>query len=366
MMSSLPKIKEPSSLHVPDSMPEAKVIRIPVGTDINLNQELERLRIDPTAEIDEPPVYCRIGNSPAMTAGNFSMLNGKAKSGKTFFLGALVASLLSDKQQLGVIQGCLPDTRRGILYFDTEQSDYHATRSIKRVCMLAEDANPVHLRAYGLRVHRPEKRLALIEEAIMTSENVGLVVIDGIRDLLTKGINDEEEATRLTSSFLRWTAQYAMHLIVILHQNKNDVNARGHIGTEVINKAETSISISRDSKTGILRVSCDYSRDIAFEDFGFIIRDGLPVGADLPVERKANANDPRIISDEEHIEKLNHIFKEQRRLSVSDFKDRVCYEFQVGENKSREFITHYTNIKGWVIKVREGKHVHYEYQRAIF
>lgn len=339
---------------------------IPQGTDINKNNQYEQLRIYPNSTITEPPKYCEVENSPILTEGNLSLITGKAKSGKTFFLGALVASLLTNTVQLGVIKGLLPKSKKNILYFDTEQSEFHAIRAINRICKLTNLPKAENLIAYGLRPLTPTERLMAIEEIISYSVDLGIVVIDGIRDLLTKGINDEEEATKLTSSFLRWTAMYEMHLIVILHQNKNDVNARGHIGTEVINKAETSISISRDSKTGIFKVSCDYSRDIAFEDFGFIIRDGLPAGVNLPEECKPNPNDPKMISDEDHIERLNLIFNENRRLSVTEFKDEIQYHFQVGENKSREFITHYTNIKGWVTKVREGKQVFYEYQRAIF
>ena len=64
-----------------------KKITIPPGTDINKNVMLEKFRINPLADMTEPPVFCKIGESPTMTAGNFSLINGKAKSGKTFFLG---------------------------------------------------------------------------------------------------------------------------------------------------------------------------------------------------------------------------------------------------------------------------------------
>ncbi len=340
-------------------------VRIEDLTDINENVSLERFRIRPTAKIKEPPVYCRISGTPIMTAGNFSLINGKAKSGKTFLLGAIVASLVSNKLMLGVIQGCLPEGKNKVLYFDTEQSEYHATRTIKRICEMAGDKDPHNLIPYALRPLTPKERLAAIEEKITSTDNLGVVVIDGIRDLLTKGINDEEEATCVTSKFLKWTSDFKIHIILLLHQNKTDFNARGHIGTEIINKAETTISITKKEKTNIFAVSCDYSRDLAFEDFGFIIQDGLPVGAELPPEGQMKGKDPQKISNDEHSQKLNIIFKASRKIGCKDLNDKIRYHFSVGENRGREFIEHYEQ-KQWIQSVREGKFVNYEYTRALF
>ena len=180
-----------------------KKVEIPV-CDINENIALERLRINPLSDLTQPPIYCSISESPVMTAGNFSLINGKAKSGKTFLLGSIVASFISNSNQLGVIVGSLPENKRNVLYFDTEQSTFHATRSIKRICSLTGNVNPSNLIAYGLRPLTPAERLNAIEEKINTTDYLGVDAIDGIRDLLTKGINDEPEATSLTSKFLKW------------------------------------------------------------------------------------------------------------------------------------------------------------------
>ena len=61
------------------------------------------------------------------------------------------------------------------------------------------------------------------------------MVIDGIRDLVYD-INSPSEATCVISKLMQWTDEYQIHLHTILHQNKSDENARGHIGTEINNK----------------------------------------------------------------------------------------------------------------------------------
>ena len=101
------------------------------------NKELlDKLKIDPLAEINEPPTYCLINDRPSLTAGNFSLINGKKKAGKTFLLGGIIASTVNNSTQLEVVKGCLPEDKNIVLYFDTEQSQYHANRSVKRICSL--------------------------------------------------------------------------------------------------------------------------------------------------------------------------------------------------------------------------------------
>jgi hypothetical protein len=339
---------------------------IPQGTDINKNVMLQKFRINPMADMIEPPVYCKIGESPTMTAGNFSLINGKAKSGKTFLLGSMVASMVNNSKQIDIITGCLPKEKKTVLYFDTEQSTFHANRTIKRICKLINNPDPDNLIAYGLRPLTPSERLSFIEEAISITDNLGTVAIDGVRDLLTMGINYESEATSLTSKFLKWTNDYDIHLILLLHQNKNDLNARGHIGTEILNKAETTLTVTKD-KSDIFIVTCEYSRDIPFDDFGFIIDNGMILPSEMPCDERAKSKNPQLISDEKHIEVLDKIFKSESRINYYDLQDKIIYGFgnTFGQSASRTFVSHYFE-SGWLKKEREGNKKFYRYERAIF
>ena len=60
----------------------------------------------------------------------------------------------------------------------------------------------------------------------------------------------------------------------ILHQNKGDENARGHIGTELSNKAETVLQVEKDSKNpDISTVKTAHIRAVDFEPFAFRINE---------------------------------------------------------------------------------------------
>ena len=123
----------------------------------------------------------------------------------------------------------------------------------------------------ALRKFNPKERLAIIDDAISQIEGLGFVVIDGIRDLVYD-INSPSEATCVISKLMQWTDEYQIHLHTILHQNKSDENARGHIGTEINNKAETVIQIEKDKDdSNISKVESVHTRSKDFLPFAFCI-----------------------------------------------------------------------------------------------
>jgi hypothetical protein len=325
---------------------------------------IEKYRIKPEVELLDTPTYCYINNKPSLTAGNFTLINGKKKAGKTFLLGGLFASTINNSLQLDTIKGCLPDDKRNVLYFDTEQSNYHANRSIKRICALTGNTNPSNLFAYGLRPLKPEQRLKIIEKAITTIPNVGIVAIDGIRDLLTRGINDEFEATLLTSQFLTWSCELNIHIILLLHQNKNDLNPRGHIGSEIVNKAETVISVTKEDKSNVFIVSCEDSRDISFDDFSFTISDeGLPTACNMPTVKQRKITDPQYIVSEKHIETLKNIFESVTEYTYNELISAIKEEFAIGRDASAKFCKFYLD-KNWLIKERKGMNSIYKFNNT--
>jgi hypothetical protein len=331
--------------------------------EATINQKIDILnkyRINPLADVSEPPSYCTINDIPSLTAGNFSLIYGKKKAGKTFLLGGIIASTINNSTQLDAIKGCLPEDKNVVLYFDTEQSKYHSNRSIKRICKLTGNSNPKNFLAYSLRPLCPVERLAIIENAITTTPNVGMVAIDGIRDLLKTGINDEQAATELTSLFLKWSYDFNLHIVLLLHQNKGDEHARGHIGSEVVNKAETTISVTKVDKSNIFKVVCEDSRDIPFDDFSFSIsEDGLPMAADIPEARQSKITDPTFIPSERHLDMLHIIFKNNLEYTYGELRTIIKQEFNIGRDASEKFISYYKS-KPWIISEQRGKCTFYK------
>ena len=59
-------------------------------------------------------------------------------------------------------------------------------------------------------------------------------------------INNPGESTTVISYLMTWPGERDIHIHTVLHQNKGDENARGHIGTELSNKAETWLQVEKD------------------------------------------------------------------------------------------------------------------------
>lgn len=92
------------------------------------------------------------------------------------------------------------------------------------------------LHAQGIQ---PQQRRQIINHALTNDPEIGFVVIDGIRDLMYD-INSSSESVDLINDLMRWSSMHDLHIHTVLHLNKGDDNTRGHIGTELNNKAKPS------------------------------------------------------------------------------------------------------------------------------
>ena len=239
--------------------------------------EKSLLRVTDECKADTEVLFCN--GAVIGTLGNFSASTGKAKSRKTFNVTALTAAALKNGEVLAYI-GEMPEDKRTILYIDTEQSPYHCQRVIWRILHLAGlpvDSHPDNFKFASLRPYSPEQRLAMIDHAIATTPGIGLVIIDGIRDLMYD-INNATEATNVITRLMSWTDRYQIHIHTVLHQNKADDNVRGHIGTELNNKAETVLQIAKNGDdTSVSEVTAPLIRSIDMEPVAFTVNEeGLP------------------------------------------------------------------------------------------
>ena len=234
-------------------------------------------RISMTEEYDTGAVVIQVDGIPIGTFGNFSASIGKAKSKKTFNVSAMTAAALSGEKVL-TYKVSLPEGKNKILYVDTEQSKAHCKKTLARILALAnlsDGTDNDRLEFLSLRKYTPKERIEIIECALATTEGIGLVIIDGVRDLLFD-INAPLEATQITSILMRWTDEYQIHIHTVLHQNKGDENARGHIGTEINNKAETIIKVEKEKPDdNISKVSAVFTRAQTFPTFAFRINDHI-------------------------------------------------------------------------------------------
>ena len=198
------------------------------------------------------------------TKGNFSVITGKAKSRKSTLLSLIMSSFLTTNTIFNKFRA---DFDGRVILIDTEQSKFHIHRLVYYSCLLSgQKDHPQGFEVYALRPYTPFERVEIIEDILSQNNNINLVVIDGIRDLV-RDINSADEATEISTKLMKWTADYNCHISTVLHQNKGDSSARGHLGTELVNKAETVISVEKDENTSL--VQCTQTRGLEFNPFIF-------------------------------------------------------------------------------------------------
>ena len=339
-----------------------------IPTPEELRNYIKESVISVTGTYEQSASVLMVDDSTIGTLGNFSASIGKAKSKKTFNVSAIAAAALKNGTVLHY-RACFPDGKRKILYVDTEQGKNHCQIVLNRILRLAglpKDCDADNLTMLALRKYSPEVRLAITEEAIGMIPDLGLVIIDGIRDFI-HDINSPGESTDVISKFMQWTDDRQIHIHTVLHQNKNDEHARGHVGTELNNKAETVMQIEPDKDDkSISVVEVIHSRDREFEPFAFRVNDdSLPelVESYQPQKRqpgrppKEPFNPYKEIPEDTHRSALNAAFEDGNIGGYNGYLERLKEGYgrlgiKLGYNKTVELAKFLCNkrmvVKKWI------------------
>ena len=241
--------------------------------------------------MDYPPVALSLGEKliksnkgdrllpiPIGTYGNFSVVSAPPKTKKTFFVSLLGSVYLSGTNNFaGDIKGHRDG--RCLMHFDTEQGKWHAQRSFKRVLDLANanGKDGVCYYTYGLRTIGFKLRISFIEYCLQTKKKAGLVIIDGIADLVSD-VNNLEESNACIQKLMEWSAKYNCHIVCVIHSNFGSEKMTGHLGSFLEKKCETQIQLEANTvNKEWVTVKCKRSRGYAFETFSFEVNElGLP------------------------------------------------------------------------------------------
>lgn len=256
----------------------------------NMAINWDQYEIKITDQYEKPEGLIYQGERLILSRGNIATITGKAKAGKGCTCIGIMAAIEDE-----CITLTLDESVKKILYIDTEQANYHAQNIIKRVYKLCDwDLSKPRdeLTLLALRPQTAKERFSITEKAI-ENYKPDLVFVDGVRDLLND-FNNIDESSNVVNSLMKWSHDYNCGIINIIHVNKNDRNARGHCGTELINKSESVLEVVNEN--GIISVASTYSRNLPPDSFSFRIVNGLPQVCDSPKES-------------EKIEKLREVIK---------------------------------------------------------
>ena len=255
-------------------------------TTQNMLMELikEECTINTTEVMEYPPTALSLGQKtidtksgeltfpiPIGTYGNFSFVQAPPKTKKTFFVSLLASVYLSGGNNFG---GKIKGHREGkcLIHFDTEQGHWHSQRVFKSV----KDVGCYQ--TFALRTISYKQILQFIEFILKENKDKnGLVIIDGIADLVSD-VNNLEESNLCVQKIMEWSAKFNCHIITVIHSNYGSDKPTGHLGSFLEKKTETQIQLEANTvNKEWITVSCKRSRGYSFETFSFSINQyGLP------------------------------------------------------------------------------------------
>ena len=150
-----------------------------------------------------------------------------------------------------------PLKRFHVVYGDTERNlnDQFpfAIQRIKELAGFDKASRPANLEAFSLIEIERTERFEAVKQYLddvrqkHADEHI-VVVLDVITDCIGS-FNDPKESMKLLDHLNMMINRYNVSFICVIHENPNsfgEAKARGHLGTELINKASTVISISFD------------------------------------------------------------------------------------------------------------------------
>lgn len=321
-------------------------------------QSIERHRVKHTDKISVPDTVLSVNGQVVSTRKNIFGITGKAKVGKSFLMTLIMSSILK-KGELGALASYLPKGKDKIVYIDTEQSEYHVSLILKRVESMIEEYKMENLFMYAFDAVPTAQRMQYTEWLICNTPDIGLVIIDGIADLVMS-VNDEIIATETADWMRRMATVNDISIGYVLHQNPSDnAKMRGHLGTVLMNKSETVIQITSSKEDESVKlVQTTQTRNRKPDDWSFEIIDGIPTIMDnCYTEPTVGRKKARILNDLEKYDILLETYKNLPKsqglgYSVLTEKIREIYidrHGDVGVNAVKD-LQKYCKEMGWIVQ----------------
>lgn len=298
----------------------------------------------------ESEVIVSINNVPLGTNGNLLCVTGGEGTGKSNFIGAVIAgALASDNQEidsLGVtVKG--NTTHLPIILYDTEQSETQVFKNSSNIMRRAKCSSvPKEFYPYFFASLSRDVRLQSIIESMDLFHHkwggIHMVVIDGIADLIS-GANNEGESIAIVEQLYRLAAIYNTCIICVLHFIPNGLKLRGHLGSELQRKSAAILSIERDSDNSSVSVIKTLK-----------VRDGSPL--DIPVIKFAWNKDKNMHCYLGVKRKNEHKKRELQKVAIEIFSHKQsCSASELNEQLQSHFHIKQRAAKGYIDCMIEDK-----------
>lgn len=196
--------------------------------------------------------------------GNFVAITGKPKTRKTAFANAILSSAIIGGEQLG-FGVRLPANKKNIVLIDTEQDSndilYNLAR-LKNQLQIQSLNKYKNFKVYAANVLHSTDIVKLVNGILSEDKNIGLLVIDGLLDLIDD-MNDIKESKYICQQLKQWAINNGMLIVGILHQSKSTGFSIGHLGSFIDRKAQAVLSVEKEKDDSVSTCSANLMRSDA-------------------------------------------------------------------------------------------------------
>jgi hypothetical protein len=202
--------------------------------------DIYKYKLDINTNIERAKAVLGIKNNGSIqnifSVEDLSLIKGERKGRKSFTLSKFFDIVLGNNHDF--LKTELQGEKR-LAYFDTEQSQYYAQLTNRRISRQSGSDDFDYFYMRGLS--KKERKKAIVDY-LEWNGKVDFIVIDGIVDLIDD-FNAIDESSELVQWLLEIIAKYKVHVCCVLHVNSGTEKARGHLGSMIEQKAETIILV---------------------------------------------------------------------------------------------------------------------------
>lgn len=296
---------------------------------------------NPNEILPEERILISIQGKKILTVGNTAVIAGKPKSRKSVVVHSIIASILSNKNILGIDAELQKNER--VILIDTEQNKQDLKKSLLRVAMLAEldFLDEKKFLCYTTRQLDPERTLLLIEKLASDNKN-RLILVDGALDLINN-MNDVVEVKAIIQRVKTVLEKNNCALVFVIHLSKSTNFTIGHFGSFFDRFSQSVLEITR-LENGNSEVKAQNMRsDDHFEAFEFYwnynINNYSLSWTDTNTTFYKNY---RNYSDEEHEQLLKKCFSSNEFLQEKQLINMIAKTYKKTEPTAKKIIEYLT------------------------
>ena len=289
-----------------------------------------------------------VNGVPLGTQDNLFCITGGEGTGKSNYVGAILAGTLGEKRLLIEKTLGLEITANpkglAVLHYDTEQSEAQLHKNLGKTLRRASlTAVPEFCHSLYLASLSRKDRLNLIRESMDLFHHrhggIHLVVIDGIADLI-RSANDETESIAIVDELYRLAGIYNTCIICVLHFVPNGIKLRGHIGSELQRKAAGILSIEKDDNPEYSVVKALKVRDGSPLDVPMMLF-GWDKAEDMHVYRgEKSKEDKEKRKTDELIAVVKEAFRNSFKLTYQELCEVLMREMEIKDRTAKKYIAY--------------------------